>query len=175
MALYHLLTSQVAEVRTTEGSSMLPTLAAQGDRVLQVRLPLYRASLEWRERVRRLFGGEQEEGQTMREEIAKKKSRNPLGLQLGDLVVAVSPVNPSRPVCKRIVGLPGDEVRVDPRKEYGPMITVPKGHAFLTGDNLGNSTDSRHYGPVPLGLIKGVVVARVSTCNEIDLMAETYV
>lgn len=41
-------------------------------------------------------------------------------------------------------------------------ITVPAGHVFLTGDNLSYSNDSRHYGPVPLGCIKGKVVARVS-------------
>ena len=32
---------------------------------------------------------------------------------------------------------------------------------WLQGDNLGDSTDSRYYGPVPLALVQGVVFARV--------------
>ena len=41
------------------------------------------------------------------------------------------------------------------------MIQVPEGHCWLLGDNLGESRDSRTYGPMPLALIKGKVVARV--------------
>jgi signal peptidase I len=33
--------------------------------------------------------------------------------------------------------------------------TVPKHHCFVIGDNRKGSRDSRHYGPVNLGLIKG--------------------
>lgn len=32
---------------------------------------------------------------------------------------------------------------------------------FLVGDNLPWSRDSRNYGPIPLGLINGKVVARM--------------
>jgi inner membrane protease subunit 1 len=38
---------------------------------------------------------------------------------------------------------------------------VPEGHCWLLGDNLPASRDSRAYGPVPLALVKGKVVARV--------------
>jgi hypothetical protein len=41
------------------------------------------------------------------------------------------------------------------------MIQVPDGHCWMEGDNLPWSKDSRDYGPVPLGLIKGKVVARI--------------
>lgn len=34
-------------------------------------------------------------------------------------------------------------------------ITVPKYHCFVLGDNRNISWDSRHFGPVPLGTIKG--------------------
>jgi len=41
------------------------------------------------------------------------------------------------------------------------MIQVPEGHVFLGGDNLPWSRDSRNYGPVPLGLVNGKIIARV--------------
>jgi hypothetical protein len=40
-------------------------------------------------------------------------------------------------------------------------IVVPDGHVWLQGDNESNSTDSRHYGPVPEALVKGIVIARI--------------
>ena len=38
---------------------------------------------------------------------------------------------------------------------------VPEGHCWVTGDNLPESRDSRTYGPLPLGLIKGKGTAKV--------------
>jgi len=35
------------------------------------------------------------------------------------------------------------------------MITVPKHHCFVLGDNRNLSQDSRHFGPVPLATVKG--------------------
>jgi len=39
------------------------------------------------------------------------------------------------------------------------------GHVWLQGDNLIMSRDSREYGPVPLGLVKGRVVCQVGDIN----------
>ena len=39
-------------------------------------------------------------------------------------------------------------------------VQVPKGHVWLQGDNIVNSTDSRHYGPVPYTLLRGRVLLR---------------
>lgn len=97
-------------------------------------------------------------------------SRSPGGARLparGSLVTATSPLSPSHQVLKRVVGLPGDVVCVDPTGERGAelkgkMIRVPEGSVWLAGDNASNSTDSRDYGAVPLGMVKGGVVARVS-------------
>ncbi len=85
-------------------------------------------------------------------------------LTRGDLVTFISPLDPGRIVCKRITGLPGDIVCVDPTGTYAPStehVVIPKNHIWVTGDNLAWSRDSRVYGPVPMGLLKGRLYARV--------------
>ena len=85
-------------------------------------------------------------------------------LSRGDLVTYISPLDPARPVCKRIIGLPGDVVCVDPTGTYAPStehVVVPKNHLWVSGDNLAYSRDSRVYGPVPMGLVRGRIYARV--------------
>ncbi|KAI1332096.1 LexA/Signal peptidase [Xylariaceae sp. FL0255] len=42
------------------------------------------------------------------------------------------------------------------------MLQVPQGHCYVVGDNLPWSRDSRDYGPIPLALIKGKIIATVS-------------
>lgn len=81
--------------------------------------------------------------------------RSPIAV--GDVVVAHHPSRPGT-VCKRVTGLPGDQVLLS---GGGKMITVPDGHVWLEGDNPGNSSDSRLYGALPLALLQGRVVARL--------------
>jgi len=84
-------------------------------------------------------------------------------LKTGDVVVAKSPTNPKQTVCKRICGMPGDVVTVQPAHSFQSIRhhVVPEGHVWLQGDNLANSTDSRSYGAVPLGLVRGRVFYKV--------------
>lgn len=85
-------------------------------------------------------------------------------LARGDLVTFISPLDPMRVVCKRLIGLPGDIICVDPTGQMAPStehVVVPKGHFWMSGDNAELSRDSRQYGPVPMALIKGKLVARV--------------
>ncbi|EDQ90842.1 uncharacterized protein MONBRDRAFT_3212, partial [Monosiga brevicollis MX1] len=82
-------------------------------------------------------------------------------LQKGDVVVATAPRDASKYVCKRIIGMPGDRVCVNPTERMRRFRTVPRNHVWLQGDNLANSTDSRSYGPVCMGLIQSRVVLKL--------------
>ncbi|KAJ3776892.1 LexA/Signal peptidase [Lentinula raphanica] len=89
---------------------------------------------------------------------------NPNSLARGDLVVVRSPIDPTTIVCKRVIGLPGDIVCVDPTGVKAPStehLLVPKGHIWLCGDNMAYSRDSRDYGPVPMALIRSKLFARI--------------
>ncbi|GAQ84474.1 Peptidase S24/S26A/S26B/S26C family protein [Klebsormidium nitens] len=84
-------------------------------------------------------------------------------LKAGDVVTAQSPRNPNAVICKRILGLEGDRIRVPPTmpRDSIRLVTVPKGHVWLQGDNQFVSRDSREYGPVPAALVKGKVVFKI--------------
>lgn len=262
----HLINEHVFEIRNSTGASMLPTLAPEGDFLLQLRLPFARFLASLRDLTSSREEGSEERGHPYRSGkgriggpmFSKTDQAQGTGLEVGDLVVALSPFDPSRTVCKRVIGLPGDTVALDPRMRPLPMhawrgvkaiprqergseedtlqsrmvkfedllasvgepvksgsrrsttmdnpevdllksmdtdaphsseddthrhnsaaateishntyirskgdvqyVTVPLGHVWLAGDNMGNSTDSRHYGPVPLGMVRGKVLARV--------------
>lgn len=43
-------------------------------------------------------------------------------------------------------------------------MQIPKGHVWLEGDNSARSLDSRSFGPIPYGLIKGRAVCKVLMC-----------
>jgi signal peptidase I len=79
-------------------------------------------------------------------------------IQKGDVVIAKSIQNPRQSVCKRVLGLEGDVVCIE---GDGRCVHIPKGHVWLQGDNALNSTDSRHYGPVPYATLQGRVVTKV--------------
>lgn len=107
----------------------------------------------------------------------------------GDIIIAVSPTNPEQYICKRIVGLPGDKVILDqPLSELQELSMglsksssstsgsikiedyVPKGFVWIEGDNQRNSSDSRYYGPIPLGLIKSRAICRIWPLSEMKLL-----
>ncbi|GMP66164.1 hypothetical protein CsSME_00026634 [Camellia sinensis var. sinensis] len=93
---------------------------------------------------------------------------------LGDVILVRSPENPTRIVTKRIVGMEGDTVTflVDPmNSDRSHILVVPKGHVWIQGDNIYASKDSRHFGPVPYGLIQGKVCCRVWPPDGFGLLA----
>ena len=72
-------------------------------------------------------------------------------IRRGALVVVDRPGQPGFELVKRVVGLPGDviEDRLLQRDEY-----------WVVGDTSAWSTDSRDFGPVTRGAIRGVVRLR---------------
>ncbi|KDQ63826.1 hypothetical protein JAAARDRAFT_54014 [Jaapia argillacea MUCL 33604] len=96
----------------------------------------------------------------------------PNSLARGDLVTLVSPLDPQRLICKRLMGLPGDIICVDPTGQQAPSsehVVVPKGHVWIMGDNAAASRDSRMYGPVSMSLIRGRIYARIWPWREITI------
>ncbi len=93
--------------------------------------------------------------------------------QRGEVIVFRYPLNPdATPYIKRVIGLPGDQVRIDGGKVYvngnlldepyldqvttrGGNWTVPEDQLFVMGDNRANSSDSRTWGFVPLENVIG--------------------
>ncbi|PVU92481.1 hypothetical protein BB561_003781 [Smittium simulii] len=92
--------------------------------------------------------------------IARDKLTNSK-IHKGMLVESISPLDPSIRVLKRITALEGECVQLDSKAEHAQKIRIPKGHVWLTGDNLQQSIDSRVYGPVSIALLKGVAKYRI--------------
>ncbi|CAG2102551.1 unnamed protein product [Medioppia subpectinata] len=84
----------------------------------------------------------------------------------GDVVVARCPADPKTLICKRVVAVAGDSVR----HGFISQQVVPRGHVWLTGDNTNHSTDSRDWGPIPIGLIVGKAVLRIWPYEDFQLL-----
>lgn len=74
-------------------------------------------------------------------------------IKKGDVVIVRSPENPRGLICKRIAAMSGERIRTG--EDGKDDFKIPKGHVWLLGDNPNYSKDSRDYGPVPYGLIRG--------------------
>jgi signal peptidase I len=95
----------------------------------------------------------------------------------GDIIVFIYPQDRKKDFIKRVIGLPGDKIRIvnttifidgrpypDPygvyrgntreNRNFGPFV-VPEDSLFVMGDNRDYSYDSRYWGFVPMESVKG--------------------
>lgn len=102
-------------------------------------------------------------------------------IERGDTVVFWFPQDPTKSYIKRVIGLPGDRVRIEDGDVYvngahlqedyvppenrdrftwreGREETVPPGKYFVLGDHRNQSSDSRGWGWVPRESIYGKAV-----------------
>ena len=98
----------------------------------------------------------------------------------GEVIIFKYPVNPSKKYIKRVIGLPGETVKISGGKVYinedrldeseyldntytsGNLIMeLSEKEYFVMGDNRNNSSDSRAWGSVPEDNILGKVLARI--------------
>ncbi|CAA0823707.1 Peptidase S24/S26A/S26B/S26C family protein [Striga hermonthica] len=78
----------------------------------------------------------------------------------GDAVLVRSPEDPTKVMTKRVKAVEGDVISYAPdpkNSDDQKTAVVPKGHVWIEGDNMLNSRDSRHFGPVPYALIHSKV------------------
>ncbi|KAL4920487.1 peptidase S24/S26A/S26B/S26C [Aspergillus aurantiobrunneus] len=138
-----LLWENIAMFQLSEGPSMYPTFSPRGDYLLVSKMHKYGR-----------------------------------GIEVGDVVRFYHPSFLGVNGAKRVLGLPGDFVCRDEALgvtagESGEMIRVPEGHVYLGGDNLPWSRDSRNYGPLPMGLINGKIVARIWPPSKVQWVENT--
>lgn len=86
-------------------------------------------------------------------------------LRIGDVVILISPRDPTKTLIKRISAMPGDLLHLI---ETNETKLIDEGHCWVEGDNQASSYDSNTFGQVPLGLIEGKVCYIVWPLNRIQ-------
>lgn len=111
-----------------EGESMLPTFESYGNIVFVEKL-------------------------TSNKFIKKIMKKNTENYKRGEIVCVINPLNHDMKLCKRIIHIEGDEVKL----RNGNTEIIPPNHVWVEGDNKDNSMDSRRFGAIPKQLVIGRV------------------
>ena len=87
----------------------------------------------------------------------------------GEVIMAQNPFKPGFTVIKRVLYTEGELAKFYSDKHKNEIeVQVPRGHIWVEGDNKDNSNDSRHFGPISLGLVEGIVRYRVFPFDKIN-------
>lgn len=118
-------------------------------------------------------------------------------LKRGDVIVFRYPHNPSQFFIKRIIGLPGERIKIDKGvayiyneehpeglkldETYLPSGLTTKGENdyqirddeyFVMGDNRNHSSDSRVWGPIKTSHVVGKVFLRAWPINKMNVFTD---
>lgn len=185
----HLLWEHGISFGSAAGSSMLPTFSVYGDYILVSKyyrrgrdvkvgdvifydIPIFRRA----QGVKRIMGmpgdyvlhGDPDTGSQVMIQVCFLSPSGPIPLALLPLPLPL----PSLSITK-----PGLESALLNRTYYPTTSDlhllpssapkqVPQGHCWITGDNLESSRDSRTFGPLPLALVRGKVLAKIWPLSE---------
>ncbi|HUV25847.1 MAG TPA: signal peptidase I [Anaerolineales bacterium] len=110
----------------------------------------------------------------------------------GDIIVFEYPPDPEQdPYIKRVIGLPGEQVKIADGKvtingvniqepylvddtQQGGEWTIPDEAVFVMGDNRRNSSDSRSWGVVPLENVIGKALVVYWPPEKWELLSMSY-
>jgi signal peptidase I len=116
-------------------------------------------------------------------------------IKRGEVLIFKNPRDTSVVFIKRVIGLPGETIKVEGGKTYvndkllsepylppgtptnprsfmaeGEEITVPQDQYIVFGDNREGSSDSREWGTLPKDLIIGQALFRYWPVNKMEIL-----